>query len=94
MSSAPLSNATDTLPVLRQYIREHLTFSPAAQKITDDDSLVARGVIDSTGVLELVAYLEEHFKIRVEDDELLPENLDSIRNLSSFIERKRAHVAA
>lgn len=54
-----------------------------------DDSFLERGIIDSTGVLELVGFLERRFGIRVEDHELLPANLDSIRGLVRFIERKR-----
>jgi acyl carrier protein len=47
------------------------------------------GLIDSTGILEVVSFIEEKFGIRVEDDELLPENLDSVRRLADFIVRKR-----
>ena len=60
----------------------------------DDDGLKAdasfldEGVIDSTGVLELVAFLEEEFGITVEDDELIPENLDSIDNVVKYLEEK------
>lgn len=51
-------------------------------------SLIEAGLIDSTGVLELVGYLEERFDIRITDEELLPENLDSIDNILAFVERK------
>lgn len=56
----------------------------------DDASLIERGILDSTGVLELVAHLEENWGIRVNDDELLPENLDSVNAICAFIERKQA----
>jgi len=73
---------------LRQFVRESFLFG---QEITfsDDDSFLELGLIDSTGVLELVAFLEGKCRIRVEDDELVPENLDSIGNLVRFIESKR-----
>ena len=73
---------------LRQFVRESFLFG---QEITfsDDDSFLELGLIDSTGVLELVAFLEGEYQIRVEDDELVPENLDSIGNLVRFIESKR-----
>ena len=47
-------------------------------------------MIDSTGVLELVGFLEENFEIRIQDDELVPENLDTIDNIVQFVTRKRA----
>ena len=53
-----------------------------------DESLLRKGVIDSTGVLELVAFLEEQYAIKVEDDEVVPENLDSIRNVAAYLSRK------
>ena len=56
--------------------------------LKDDASFLDEGVIDSTGVLELVAFLEEDFGITVEDDELVPENLDSIKNVVSYLGKK------
>ncbi len=53
-----------------------------------DDSLIESGVIDSTGVLELIEFLEEEFAIRVEDAETVPENLDSIERIVAFVDRK------
>ena len=56
--------------------------------LKDDASFLDEGVIDSTGVLELVAFLEEDFGITVEDDELIPENLDSIDNVVKYLSKK------
>ena len=56
--------------------------------LKDDASFLDEGVIDSTGVLELVAFLEEDFGITVEDDELIPENLDSIDNVVIYLGKK------
>ena len=58
--------------------------------LTDSDSLLDKGIIDSTGVLELVGFLEEHYEFTIEDDELVPENLDSVNNLIKFIEKKKS----
>ena len=58
--------------------------------LADNDSLLEKGIVDSTGVLELVAYLEQEFGIKVEDRELIPENLDSILSVTSYLERKLA----
>ncbi|HEB76332.1 MAG TPA: acyl carrier protein, partial [Nitrospirae bacterium] len=54
----------------------------------DSDSFLESGIIDSTGVLELVAFLEERYRIDVVDEELIPENLDSIDNLVRFVKAK------
>jgi acyl carrier protein len=62
-------------------------------ELSSAQSLIDSGIIDSTGVLELVGYLEEHFDIRIEDDELVPENLDSIDNIVRYVGRKQAALA-
>jgi acyl carrier protein len=62
--------------------------NPAAR--ADDASLLDQGIIDSTGVLEVIGYLESTFGITVEDAEMLPENLDSIQRISDFVGRKQA----
>jgi acyl carrier protein len=53
-----------------------------------EDSLLGKGLIDSTGVLELVDFLQEHFAIKVEDEEVIPDNLDSVRNIATYVARK------
>ena len=77
---------------LRQFIKENFLFG-ADDSYTDDDSLVENSIIDSTGVLELIAHLEGTYGITIEDEELVPENLDSIANLTRFVTSKY-HVAA
>ncbi len=56
--------------------------------LDDDASFLENGVIDSTGILVLVSFLEEEFSISVEDEELIPENLDSVNNVVAYVERK------
>jgi acyl carrier protein len=58
--------------------------------LTDGESLLDRGIVDSTGILEVIAYLEETFGIRVEDSEILPEHLDSVGAIVRFVEKKKA----
>ena len=58
--------------------------------LTDGESLLDRGIVDSTGILEVIAYLEETFGLRVEDSEILPENLDSVGAIVRFVETKKA----
>jgi acyl carrier protein len=61
---------------------------PATKTVGHEESLLKNGLIDSLGILEVVAFLETEFGIAVSDEELSPENFQSIRNLSSFVQRK------
>ena len=72
---------------IRGFIAENFLFGPSDQ-IRDDESFLESGVLDSTGVLQLVDFLEETFSIRVEDNELTPGNLDSIQNITAYLQRK------
>jgi len=74
---------------IRDFIVENFLFGNREKLPDDDISFLQNGLIDSTGILEVVSFIEEKFGIRVEDDELLPENLDSVRRLADFIVRKR-----
>lgn len=73
---------------LRRFIVENFLFG-REMDFSDDDSFLERGIIDSTGVLELIAWLESRWQVKVGDDELLPENLDSVNRVAHFVERKR-----
>ena len=58
-------------------------------ELADTDSLLDKGIIDSTGVLELVGHIEENYEIKIEDEELVPDNLDSVNNLVKYIQKKK-----
>jgi acyl carrier protein len=73
---------------LRHLVTENLLFGQQDGRFSDDDSFMEKGIIDSTGVLELVRLLEQRYSILLDDDDLVPENLDSINNLSRFVEAK------
>jgi acyl carrier protein len=72
---------------IRAFIIENFLFGNAAG-FADDTSFLEEGIIDSTGVLELITFLEEEFAIKVDDQELTPENLDSVNNVLTFLEAK------
>lgn len=74
---------------LRQFIVENFLVAGDGSGVGDADSLTAQGVLDSTGALELVMHLESRYGITVLDQELHPDNLDSIDKIAAFIERKR-----
>jgi len=73
---------------VRSFINENFLFGRGTDELGADDSLVEAGVIDSTGVLELVTFVESEFDLKIADDELVPQNLDSIDRLVGFIEGK------
>ncbi|MBI3951574.1 MAG: acyl carrier protein [Acidobacteria bacterium] len=77
---------TDTHQIIRQFICDN--FIVSQDDFTDDNSMLDKQIIDSTGVLELVAFLEEQFEIRITDDEMVPENLDSVNRIGAFLSRK------
>lgn len=79
-----------TKQIVRSFIAENLLYSAdGSLGISDDDSFIEHAVIDSTGILELTLFVEETFQVRVPDDEVVPENFDSINKLTSYILRKR-----
>lgn len=78
---------------IRAFIEENFLLG-RDDGLKDDTSFLNEGIIDSTGVLELVSFLEEQFSIAVEDEELVPENLDSINNVVAYLESKTARGSA
>jgi acyl carrier protein len=77
---------------IRAYVIDTFLFGDG-NGLKDESSFLDEGIIDSTGILELVAYLEENFCITVEDEELIPEHLDSINNIAVFLEKKSYSAA-
>lgn len=74
---------------VRQYILENFLFSTDTSLLGLEESFLERGLIDSTGMLEVILFLEESFGIKVADNEMVPENLDSVNRIAAFIERKK-----
>ena len=72
---------------IRAYVVENFLFGND-EELEEGTSFLEEGIIDSTGILELVSYMEEEFSIVVEDEELIPENLDSINNVVAYLGRK------
>lgn len=73
---------------VREFVSENFLFGRSDVSLEGDDSLLEEGLIDSTGVLELVMFIEDRFDVTVDDEDLVPDNLDSINRLISFIESK------
>ncbi len=85
-----MNQITETV---RQFIVENFLFGNDSE-LADNTSFMDEGIIDSTGVLELVTFIEETFLISIEDNELITENLDSIQNVVTFIMRKTQKTEA
>ncbi|OQX83602.1 MAG: acyl carrier protein [Candidatus Latescibacteria bacterium 4484_7] len=79
----------DSKELIRNFIRENFLFDSDDAKIDEEDSFLENGIVDSTGILELVSFVEDEFGIEVKDEELVPDNFDSIAKLAGFIERKK-----
>lgn len=77
---------------IRAYIAENILFSNNGYPYLDDDSFLEEGIIDSMGIMELVAFVDESFGINVEDEELVPDNFDSINKLAIYIRHKSPAV--
>jgi len=77
---------------VRQFILNNIMSGGSDDNLKDDISFLGMGIIDSTGILELVAFVEETYHIKVEDEDLIPENLDSVDQLVAFIQRKHENV--
>jgi acyl carrier protein len=73
---------------IRGFIVENFLFGEDGG-LEDDSSFIEQGIVDSTGIMQLVSHLQEQYRIAIEDEELIPDNLDSIRKVAAFIEEKK-----
>jgi acyl carrier protein len=75
---------------IRRFVEDNVIMGASTAPLADGDSFLERHVLDSTGFLELIAFLEETYAIKVEDHEMVPENLDSLDSIAQYLSRKRA----
>ena len=75
--------------VIREFVVNNFLLGSGSQVLNDDDSFLEKGIIDSTGILELVSFVQDEFGINIDDAELMPDNLDSLNNLEAFITKKK-----
>ena len=83
----------DVASAVRQFVAENYLYQEGDASLADTDSFLAKGIINSMGILELVTFLESTYPIRVADDEVVPDNLDSIRQVAAYVRRKLAAAA-
>ena len=74
---------------IREYILENYLFTDEQSALESGDSFLEKGILDSTGILEVIYFIEEEFGMSVDDEEMIPENLDSVDNIVAFIGRKQ-----
>lgn len=84
--------ANDARSALRRLILEDYLFTVDESALSDDMSFLEEGILDSMGILEIMMFLEDEFQVTVREDEMIPDNLDSIENLLVYIERKKGEA--
>lgn len=75
---------------IRGYILNNFLFTDDQSALSNSDSFIEKGLVDSTGILEIIMFIEEECKFKVDIEEMVPENLDSVDNLMAFIEKKNS----
>lgn len=75
---------------IKDYISKNLLFSDDGFPYSDEASFLQESIVDSVGIMELVAFVEDTYKIPVKDEEIVPENFDSVSRLSAYVRRKTA----
>ena len=74
---------------VRNFILENYLFTDDESALGLEDSLLDRGIVDSTGMLEIIMFIEDELGVAVEDEEMIPENLDSVNRIANFVGRKK-----
>ncbi len=77
------------LKEVREYVVENFLLGEEEDELSDSESFLESGLIDSTGILEVIAFLEETYDVEIEDEEMIPENLDSVQRVARFIASKK-----
>lgn len=75
--------------MIQGFILDNFLFTDDTSAVAFDDSLLDRGIVDSTGMLEIIMFIEDQLGVKVADEEMIPENLDSVNNIARFVECKR-----
>ena len=83
-------NLTEVLKQIREYVIENFVLGDEEEEFSDDQSFLDTGLIDSTGILEVISFLEDEYEITIEDDEMIPDNLDSVEKIARFVHAKQS----
>ena len=90
MADIEQPNCAEINEKIRQFVINNFLLGVTTAVLNDDDSFLEKGIVDSTGILELVSFVEKTFTFRVEDEELIPDNLDSVNKLTAFITKGKS----
>ena len=74
---------------IQKFILENYLFTSDTSALALDASLLGRGIVDSTGMLEIIMFIEEQLGVTVKDEDMIPENLDSVSRIAAFVESRR-----
>ena len=75
---------------LRTFVLENFLFTDDPEALADDGSFLERGIVDSTGIMEVITFIEEEYGFTVANDEMVPENLDSVESLVAYVQKRQA----
>lgn len=84
----------DVETILHRFIAENFAYTSDLSRIDPDASFFESQLIDSTGILEIIHFIEEQFGVEVSDEEIVPENFDTVRRIAAFVSRKNAGKGA
>lgn len=82
-------DSKETQDQVRNFVIENLLLGEEEENFTNGQSFLDSGLIDSTGILEIIAFLEDEYDITIKDDEMIPENLDSVERIVAFLEKRK-----
>ena len=82
-------DSKETQEQVRNFVIENLLLGEEEENFTNGQSFLDSGLIDSTGILEIIAFLEDEYDITIKDDEMIPENLDSVERIVAFLEKRK-----
>lgn len=74
---------------IRRFILENFLFTDDVSQLALEDSLLGRGIVDSTGMLEIILFIEEQLGVKVADEDMVPENLDSVSRIAAYVTARR-----
>ncbi len=81
--------ASELQTQVKTFILENYLFTDDESALGPDESLLDRGIVDSTGMLEIIMFIEDELGVQVADDEMIPENLDSVNRIAAFVSKKK-----
>lgn len=83
-------DTSETQEQVRNFVVENLLLGEEEESFSNSQSFLDSGLIDSTGILEIISFLEDEYDITIQDDEMIPENLDSVERIVAFLQKRKS----